>query len=82
MPRASAPTTPTDVPAFTARERQVLELLPTYLSIGAIGATLGMRRSTAKTHVANIYRKLHASRRAEAVEQARRSSILPPLGRG
>jgi LuxR family maltose regulon positive regulatory protein len=82
MPRASAPTTRTDVPAFTARERQVLELLPTYLSIGAIGATLGMRRSTAKTHVANIYRKLHASRRAEAVEQARRASILPPLGRG
>ena len=82
MPRAPAPTRPSDVPVFTARERQVLELLPTYLSIGAIGATLGMRRSTAKTHVANVYRKLGASRRAEAVELARRASLIPPHDHG
>jgi DNA-binding CsgD family transcriptional regulator len=56
----------------------VLQLLPTNLSIGAIGASLGMHRSTAKTHVAHIYRKLGVSHRADAVDVARIRSLVPP----
>ena len=65
-------------PAFTSREWQVLQLLPTHLSIGAIGGFLGMHRSTAKTHVAHIYRKLGVSHRADAVDVARVRSLVPP----
>lgn len=64
--------------ALTPREWQVLQLLPTHLSVDAIGSSLGMRRSTAKTHIAHVYRKLGVRHRADAVEAARARSLVPP----
>jgi LuxR family maltose regulon positive regulatory protein len=55
---------------FTPAEARVLPLLATYLTLGGIADRLGVRRSTVKTHVVSIYKKLGAANRAEAVERA------------
>ncbi len=48
----------------------MLPLLATYLTLGGIADRLGVRRSTVKTHVVSIYKKLGAANRAQAVERA------------
>ena len=55
----------------------MLVLLPTYLTLNAIAESLGRSRSTVKTHVAHIYKKLGARTRAEAVTRARELGLLP-----
>ncbi|HEY7629783.1 MAG TPA: helix-turn-helix transcriptional regulator [Thermoleophilaceae bacterium] len=62
---------------LTPAESRVLSLLPTYLTLAAIGARLGIGRPTVKTHVENIYRKLGATKRAEAVKLAESAGLLP-----
>ena len=48
-----------------------------YRTLAAIGTQLGIGRPTVKTHVENIYKKLGASTRAEAVELAETGGLLP-----
>lgn len=55
---------------FTAAEARVLPFLASYLTLEGIADRLGIRRSTVKTHVVSIYKKLGATTRAEAVERA------------
>ena len=43
---------------LTARELEVLALLPTGATASAIGSILFLSEATVKTHLANIYRKL------------------------
>jgi len=43
----------------------------------AIGTELGIGRPTVKTHVENIYKKLGATNRAEAVSLAESAGLLP-----
>jgi DNA-binding NarL/FixJ family response regulator len=62
---------------LTAAESRVLALLPTHLTVEAIAEQLGRTRSTVKTHIAHIYKKLGAGCRAEAVVQARVAGLLP-----
>jgi DNA-binding CsgD family transcriptional regulator len=62
---------------LTPSETQVLALLPTYRTLAAIGAELGIGRPTVKTHVQHIYKKLGAANRAEAVHLAERARLLP-----
>ena len=52
---------------LTARELEVLALLPTGATASAIGSILFLSEATVKTHLANIYRKLGATNRAQAV---------------
>jgi DNA-binding NarL/FixJ family response regulator len=52
---------------LTARELEVLALLPTGATASAIGSILFLSEATVKTHLANIYRKLGAANRAQAV---------------
>jgi LuxR family maltose regulon positive regulatory protein len=54
-----------------------MALLPTYRSLAAIGTQLGIGRPTVKTHVENIYKKLGATNRAEAVQIAETARLLP-----
>jgi LuxR family transcriptional regulator, maltose regulon positive regulatory protein len=61
---------------LTAREEAVLHLLPSGLSATDIGRELGISRDTIKTHTKNIYRKLGASSRREAVARARELELL------
>jgi DNA-binding CsgD family transcriptional regulator len=62
---------------LTPAETRVLSLLPTYRTLAAIGTQLGIGRPTVKTHVQNIYKKLGASTRAEAVKRAESGGLLP-----
>jgi LuxR family transcriptional regulator, maltose regulon positive regulatory protein len=63
--------------SLTPAETRVLALLPTYRTLAAIGNELGVRRPTVKTHVENIYKKLGATTRAEAVTLADSVGLLP-----
>ena len=52
-------------------------MLPTHLTLAAIGDRLGIGRPTVKSHVQHIYEKLGATNRAEAVESAENAGLLP-----
>jgi LuxR family transcriptional regulator, maltose regulon positive regulatory protein len=59
-------------------ELRVLRYLPTHLSAREIAAELSVSTSTVKTHMRNLYAKLGAHSRVEAVESARALSLLAP----
>lgn len=61
---------------LTERELTVLRYLQSILSNVEIAAELSLSVNTVKTHVRNIYRKLDASRRREAVRRARELHLL------
>ena len=54
-----------------------MALLTTYQTLAGIGSQLGIARPTVKTHVQNIYKKLGATKRAEAVKLAESAGLLP-----
>jgi LuxR family maltose regulon positive regulatory protein len=58
------------------RERVILEYLPTRLSNQDIAAELYVSLNTVKTHLKNIYRKLDATTRNEAVAHAAAGGLL------
>jgi DNA-binding NarL/FixJ family response regulator len=68
----------TEAPDFnlTPRELDVLALLPTGAAAYAIGGLLFLSESTVKSHLANIYRKLSASNRAQAVSIALERKLI------
>lgn len=55
---------------LTARERTVLELLPSHLSYGEIAERLNLSVNTVKSNMNSIYRKLSVSNRSAAVDAA------------
>jgi LuxR family transcriptional regulator, maltose regulon positive regulatory protein len=62
-------------------EIRVLRYLPTHLPAPEIARELSVATSTVKTHMRNLYAKLGAHRRAEAVESARALGLLAPSAR-
>jgi len=78
----TAPAVPVTVDEISARELDVLRLLPTALSEAEIGQELFISYHTVHSHVRTIYRKLGTTSRAQTVERARATGLLPtPLGR-
>ena len=77
QPTPSRKTTTGKTISLTVAETRVLTLLPTYRTLAAIGNQLGIGRPTVKTHVANIYKKLGATKRDEAVKLAQSAGLLP-----
>ncbi len=67
-------------PKLSPREREVLDLLVDGLAIAQIARRLFISESTAKTHVANIYEKLGAGNRAQAVMAAVRLGLVSEAG--
>jgi DNA-binding NarL/FixJ family response regulator len=63
-------------PQLTPRESEVLSLLARGFSVSAIGRSIYVSDSTAKTHIAKIYEKLGAANRADAIMKAVRSGLL------
>jgi LuxR family transcriptional regulator, maltose regulon positive regulatory protein len=61
---------------LSARELDVLRLLPSEMSLREIGSALYVSHNTVKTHAARIYRKLGADTRAEAIARARELRLL------
>jgi LuxR family maltose regulon positive regulatory protein len=72
LPAAKEPGEP-----LTERERAVLRLLRSTLSLREIGRELFLSANTIKTHTRAIYRKLGATTRAEAVERGYQLGLLP-----
>ncbi|WP_422774651.1 LuxR C-terminal-related transcriptional regulator [Plantactinospora sp. WMMC1484] len=76
---AGGPPTPAGAPPsepLTEREMTVLRYLQSILSNVEIAAELSLSVNTVKTHVRNIYRKLDATRRRDAVRRARELNLL------
>jgi len=66
---------------FTARERQVTELVASGLTNAEIGRTMFVSESTAKFHVRNVMRKLGVHSRAEVAYAAGKRGLLDRAGR-
>jgi LuxR family maltose regulon positive regulatory protein len=62
--------------SLTAAELRVLPMLTTHLTFKEIGERLFLSRHTVKSHAMSIYRKLGASSRSAAVQQARDVGLL------
>jgi DNA-binding NarL/FixJ family response regulator len=61
---------------LTAREQELLESLEEGLRFKQVARRLGISEATAKTHARNLFRKLDATSRAEAVHTARERGLL------
>jgi LuxR family transcriptional regulator, maltose regulon positive regulatory protein len=61
---------------LTGRERELLEALDEGLRFKQVARRLGITEATAKTHGRNLFRKLGATSRAEAVHTAREGGLL------
>jgi LuxR family transcriptional regulator, maltose regulon positive regulatory protein len=75
-PRSSGPVSAVLVDPLTNRELVVLRYLQSGLSKAEIAAELYVSINTVKTHVRNVFRKLGASRRRDAVLRARELRML------
>jgi len=63
-------------PGLSPRERQVLSLLAEGQSNKQIARSLSLSENTIKTHLANVYAKLGAGGRTEALAIARRRGLF------
>lgn len=63
---------------LTAREQDVLRLLPLGRTNRRIGEELFISATTASVHGSNILTKLHAASRTEAVAVAHRQGLIAP----
>ena len=76
LPRAEEVNAPaaekTPLPALSARQTRILELLERNASYREIAEDLAVAHSTAKYHVLKLYRTLGVSGAAEALARARR----------
>jgi LuxR family maltose regulon positive regulatory protein len=66
--------------SLSPAELRILQFLPTHLSFPEIAAEVFVSSNTVKTQVQGVYRKLGASSRREAVEQARAAGLLGETG--
>jgi NarL family two-component system response regulator LiaR len=62
---------------ISKREYEVLELISQGLSNQEIAEKLFVSTSTVKTHASNIFSKLDASRRTQAVQRAKELRLIP-----
>jgi DNA-binding NarL/FixJ family response regulator len=65
-----------DPAGLTVREQELLECLEEGLRFKQIARRLEISEATAKTHARNLFRKLNATSRAEAVHAARAHGLL------
>lgn len=71
-----SPAPPALAEPLTERELTILRYLQSILSNTEIAVELSLSVNTVKTHVRNIYRKLDAARRRDAVRRARELHLL------
>jgi ATP/maltotriose-dependent transcriptional regulator MalT len=63
-------------PMLTKREIEIVKNLNSGKPITAIGASLHISHNTMKTHLKNVYRKLGAAGRDQAVEKAKSLGLI------
>lgn len=66
----------TDIEALTKRETEILEQLSKGLSYIAIGDNLNISQHTVRKHIENVYRKLQAHNKMEAVQIAKDNKFI------
>ncbi len=59
------------------RELEVLQLMADGCSNGEIAARLFVSLNTVKTHTSNLFAKMDVKRRTQAIEKAKRLSLIP-----
>jgi DNA-binding CsgD family transcriptional regulator len=62
---------------ISKRELEVLQLMAEGFSNAEIAARLFVSLNTIKTHASNLFMKLDASRRTQAIEKAKSLSLIP-----
>lgn len=62
---------------LSKRELEVLHLMAEGLSNAEIAARLFVSLSTVKTHTSRLFEKMDVKRRTQAVEQAKRTGLVP-----
>ena len=62
---------------ITPRELEILGLIAAGLSNKEIAAKLYVSENTVKTHTANVFDKLNARRRTQAVQLAKQARLIP-----
>lgn len=62
---------------LSSRELEVLQLMADGLSNQQIAEKMFVSLNTIKTHSSNLFLKLEAGRRTQAIEKARRLSLIP-----
>lgn len=62
---------------LTPRELEILGLIAEGLSNREIAARLFVSENTVKTHSANLFSKLNAKRRTQAVQLAKEAGVIP-----
>jgi len=62
---------------ISKRELEVLQLMADGFSNAEIAARLFVSLNTIKTHASNLFMKLDASRRTQAIEKAKSLSLIP-----
>ena len=65
---------------LTPREREILALVAEQRTNAEVARMLWLSRETVKFHLANVYRKLGVSSRAEAARWARRHGLTRAAG--
>lgn len=65
-----------DAPVLTVKEQAVLRLMETEMSNKEIALKLNVTLATVKTHIHNIYTKLQAKDRMQALERARTLNLF------
>jgi DNA-binding NarL/FixJ family response regulator len=68
-------TTRTDLPTFTSRESEILELIAGGATNREIAGVLYLSPHTVKEHTSTLFRKLGARNRADAVQRAQRLGL-------
>jgi DNA-binding NarL/FixJ family response regulator len=66
-----------EIDHLSAREKEILSLLVDGLSYKAIGDRLFISPHTVRTHLKNIYEKLHVHSKSEAAVKAVKQRLLP-----
>lgn len=74
--RMNAPAPSSSGPALTPRELEILRGIAKGFTYTELAEWLGISRQTVPVHIKNIYRKLAASNRSEAVYEASRRGLL------
>ncbi|MDN5790469.1 MAG: response regulator transcription factor [Micrococcales bacterium] len=75
---AAGPEEDPGLAALTPREREVLELVGRGLSNAEIAGRLFLGEATIKTHLSNVFAKLHLRDRVQAVVYAYESCLIHP----
>lgn len=74
--RPEAPAEGAVQPTLTAREMDILWGIAKGFTYGELAERLGISKQTVPVHIRNIYRKLQASNRSEAVFEATRLGLI------